>query len=80
MIKTVVGSFDSAADAANAAVALRAAGFMDDDVNVVANNAQRAAADATTGLDTATNVPWTTMPRRAAHAAIAGARSAVRRD
>jgi hypothetical protein len=56
MIKTVVGSFDSVADAANAAVALRAEGFLDDDVNVVANNAQPAAADATTGLDTATNV------------------------
>ena len=56
MIKTVVGSFDSVADAANAAVALRAEGFLDDDVNVVGNNAQRAAADATTGLDTARKV------------------------
>jgi len=38
MIKTVVGSFDSATDATNAARELRAAGFMEDDINVVANN------------------------------------------
>ena len=41
MIKTLVGSFDSASDATNAAHELRAAGFMDDDVNVVANDARR---------------------------------------
>ncbi|HTP99925.1 MAG TPA: general stress protein [Casimicrobiaceae bacterium] len=52
MVKTVVGSFDSIAQAAGAARALRAAGFMENDVSVVANNAQRAVAregDATTG-------------------------------
>lgn len=41
MIKTVVGSFDSISEAASAARDLRAAGFMDSDVNVIANNAQR---------------------------------------
>lgn len=58
MIKTVVGSFDSVADATSAAGALRAAGFLESDVNVVANNAQRVSVDATTGtgVDTATNV------------------------
>lgn len=39
MIKTVVGSFDGMTDAANAARGLRAAGFLEDDINVVANNA-----------------------------------------
>jgi hypothetical protein len=41
MVKIVVGSFDSIAQAAGAARALRAAGFMENDVSVVANNAQR---------------------------------------
>lgn len=41
MVKTVVGSFDSIAEAASAARDLRAAGFMENDVSVVANNAQR---------------------------------------
>lgn len=41
MIKTVVGSFDSISEAASAARDLRAAGFLDNDVNVIANNAQR---------------------------------------
>ena len=40
MVKTVVGSFDSIADAAAAARDLRAAGFMENDVNVIANNQQ----------------------------------------
>jgi hypothetical protein len=43
MIKSVVGSFDSISEAASAARDLRAAGFLDSDVNVVANNAQRPA-------------------------------------
>src|SRR4051812_17670768 len=41
MVKTVVGSFDSIAEAASAARDLRAAGFMENDVNVIANNQQR---------------------------------------
>jgi hypothetical protein len=41
MIKTVVGSFDSISEAASAARDLRAAGFMDNDVSVIANNQQR---------------------------------------
>ena len=41
MIKTVVGSFDTVAEAASAARDLRAAGFLDSDVSVIANNAQR---------------------------------------
>jgi hypothetical protein len=41
MIKTVVGSFDSISEATGAARDLRAAGFPDSDINVVANNAQR---------------------------------------
>ena len=41
MIKTVVGSFDSFEEASQVARELRAAGFMDSDVNVVANNARR---------------------------------------
>lgn len=40
MIKTVIGSFDSIAEAASVARDLRAAGFLESDVNVVANNAQ----------------------------------------
>jgi hypothetical protein len=41
MIKTVVGSFDSVSEAASAARDVRSAGFVESDVNVVANNAQR---------------------------------------
>jgi len=41
MVKTVVGSFDSIAEAAAAARDLRAAGFLENDVNVIANNQQR---------------------------------------
>jgi hypothetical protein len=41
MVKTVVGSFDSIAEAAAAARDLRAAGFIESDVNVIANNQQR---------------------------------------
>jgi len=43
MVKTVVGSFDSISEAASAARDLRAAGFMDNDVSVIANNQQRSA-------------------------------------
>ena len=43
MIKTVVGSFDSISEAASAARDLRAAGFIDNDVSVIANNQQRPA-------------------------------------
>ncbi len=46
MIKIAVGSFDSAADAANVARDLRAAGFLDGDVNMIINNAQRDPASA----------------------------------
>jgi hypothetical protein len=45
MVKTVVGSFDSFAEASAAARDVRAAGFLADDVNVVANNTQRAVTD-----------------------------------
>ena len=41
MIKTVVGSFDTVSEAASAARDLRAAGFTDSDVSVIANNQQR---------------------------------------
>jgi hypothetical protein len=40
MIKTVVGSFDSFEEASAVARDLRAAGFLDSDVNIVANNAR----------------------------------------
>jgi len=46
MIKTVIGSFDSVDDADRAVRALRNAGFLDDDINLVANNAQHGDADA----------------------------------
>lgn len=41
MIKTVVGSFDSFPEASDVARELREAGFLDSDVNVVANNTRR---------------------------------------
>lgn len=41
MIKTVIASFDSIPEATNAARDLRAAGFLENDINVVANNAER---------------------------------------
>jgi hypothetical protein len=45
MIKTVVGSFDTISHAAAAARELRAAGFIEGDVNIVANNVQGATPD-----------------------------------
>lgn len=41
MVKSVVGSFNSFDDAAGAARGLRAAGFLESDVNVVANDVRR---------------------------------------
>lgn len=41
MVKTVVGSFDSIAEASTVARELRAAGFLESDVSVIANNTQR---------------------------------------
>lgn len=41
MIKTVVGSFDTVAEAATVARELRAVGFLEADLNVIANNSQR---------------------------------------
>lgn len=41
MIKTVVGSFDTVAGATTVARELRAAGFLETDINVIANNSQR---------------------------------------
>jgi hypothetical protein len=41
MIKTVIASFDTLAEADSAARALRAAGFLDNDINIVANDKQR---------------------------------------
>jgi len=43
MIKTVIGSFDRVDDADRAMQALRTAGFMADDINLVANNVRRGA-------------------------------------
>jgi hypothetical protein len=45
MVKTVVGSFDTVSEAASAARDLRAAGFTDSDVSVIANNQQRSSVD-----------------------------------
>ena len=42
MIKTVVGSFDNFAAASKVAASLMAAGFMQSDINVIANNTARA--------------------------------------
>jgi hypothetical protein len=73
MIKTLVGSFDSASDATNAAHELRAAGFMDNDVNVVANDARRAGVAATTRAAAATDAGVTDdAASGAATGAIAG--------
>lgn len=47
MVKTVVGTFDSISEASAAARDVRAAGFLPDDVNVVANNTQRVTTDVT---------------------------------
>jgi hypothetical protein len=47
MIRTVVGSFDNLANAYQVVGALRAAGFMESDMNVVGNEAAAAAVDMT---------------------------------
>jgi hypothetical protein len=44
MVKTVIGSFDTVDDANRAVRALRAAGFLEGDINLVANNVQRGVA------------------------------------
>lgn len=54
MVRTVVGSFDSVSEASNAARALQAAGFMESDVSVIANNQQRTVTEKTS--DTAGGV------------------------
>lgn len=41
MVKTVIGSFDSVTQASSVARDLRAAGFLEGDVSVIANNTQR---------------------------------------
>jgi len=41
MIKTIIGSFDRLDDAHRAARALRSAGFLDSDINFIANNVRR---------------------------------------
>jgi len=41
MVKTVIGSFDTVADANRAVSSLRATGFLESDINLVANNVQR---------------------------------------
>jgi hypothetical protein len=48
MVKTVVGSFDTVGEAASAARDLRAAGYLDSDVSVIANNQQRSVDPAVT--------------------------------
>jgi len=52
MVKTVVGTFDSISEASAAARDVRNAGFLPDDVNVVANNTQRLAGDTVRTTDT----------------------------
>jgi hypothetical protein len=44
MVKTVIGSFDSVDDANRAVRELRAAGFVERDINLIANNVQRGVA------------------------------------
>jgi hypothetical protein len=51
MVKTVIGSFDSVDDANRAVRELRAAGFVERDINLIANNVQRGVA--TEGQDNA---------------------------
>src|SRR5215207_4033826 len=53
MVKTVVGSFDSISEATAAARDLRAAGFLDSDVNVIANNTRAVAPEGKAVEDTA---------------------------
>ena len=73
MIKTVVGSFDSATDATNAAREFQTAGFMDNDVNLVANNARKAGIATTTRADAAMDAGASDdAARGAATGAIAG--------
>jgi len=53
MIKTVIGSFDSADDADRATRDLRNAGFLDSDINLIVNNAQEVGAGiGSIGVDT----------------------------
>lgn len=53
MIKTVVGSFDTADEAQRASRELRQAGFLESDINVVINNIQRSE-DESSATDTRT--------------------------
>jgi hypothetical protein len=53
MVKTVVGTFDSISEASAAARDVRNAGFLPDDVNVVANNTQRLGGDTVRTTDAA---------------------------
>lgn len=69
MMKTVVGSFDSFAEASDVAQELRQAGFLETDVNIVANNARRID---TSDTDSATTRDASSAASGAATGAVAG--------
>jgi len=52
MIKTIIGSFDSMDDADRAARSLRSAGFLDSDINFIANNVRKDGSTARVGEKT----------------------------
>ena len=79
MIKTVIGSFDSASEATNAARELRTAGFMDSDVNVIANNVQPTSVQPTSASVTTTAPDDSQATAEGAIAGDSAARSAAPR-
>src|SRR6476619_7052539 len=52
MVKTIIGSFDSMDDAHRASRALRSAGFLDSDINFIANDVRKDGSMARTGEET----------------------------
>jgi hypothetical protein len=77
MVKTIVGSFDSFNEAHQVASELRAAGFLDSDISIVANNADGgyendARLDTTTRTDTAHDEASATAKGAVAGAVVGG--------
>ena len=58
MIKTVIVSFDTIAEADRAARSLRAAGFLENDINIVGNDRPRNFASVTFAIGLAPSHPW----------------------
>ena len=76
MVKTIIGSFDSMDDAHRASRALRSAGFLDSDINFIANDVRKDGSTARTGETEMSGVATGAVCRRRARRCGQGLRRA----